>query len=150
MTVPNRSTITDAFLLLLRSSTGQPIGDHTAPSQAEMTDEEFFPYAIVYSIEGGELTGPPLSAPEADGEFVYQVTSVGTTRKQAEWMADRARRTVLARTSGQYQVEMVSPAGTKIRGRIPDGGAGPVDVEGEEPNEIYSVPERFRILTTPG
>lgn len=47
------------------------------------------PYAVVYGIPGGRTAGT-LDDPHEDAEMVYQVTCVGTTSEQAEWVTDRA------------------------------------------------------------
>lgn len=136
----DRRGVTDAFLALLRTGTSKPVGDHALPDH---TPDQ--PFAVVYSLPGGGFDGPPLTNPEDSSEFVYQVTSVGVTRQQAEWMADAIRRTVLARSSsGAFQVAIVSPTGVAICGRM---GEAPGGVE--EEGNLFSVAERFRLVAVP-
>lgn len=154
MTVPDRQLITTALVSMLATGTGKPVGDHKAPTTRVAGD----PYAVVYVIGGGGYWGPGLVAPEQSGDFVYQVDSVswrsadnlsGGTRKQAEWMGDRVRRTMLARTNGAFQVAFPAVTGWTIADREPSGGAGGVDVAGVPPHEVFTVAERFLLRVTP-
>lgn len=144
MTTPNRHPVTDTLLVLLRRGTGKQVGDMELPEDVE------YPYAILYPIEGGGFDGPPLQSSESDALFTYQVTSAGLSRKQAEWMGDAVRRTVVARSAnGDFQVAHDDPEGLRIAGRMVESGAGGVDAQGDPPNRVYSVVERFSIRVTP-
>lgn len=59
-------------------------------AEGELEGEDLqAPYCVVYSIPGGSRGGS-LENPHEDAELVYQVTCVGETRRQAEWVADKA------------------------------------------------------------
>lgn len=154
MTVPDRQLVTTALVSMLASSTSKPIGDHKAPS----TRVAGTPYAVVYAISGGDFWGPGLVAPDSSADLVYQVDSVswrsadnlsGGSRKQAEWMGDLVRRTLLARTNGAFQVAFPAVTGWSMADREPGGGAGGVDVAGTPPHEVFTVAERFVLRVTP-
>lgn len=144
MTVPDRQLITDAFLSMLSTGTGKTVGDHKAPTG------QAFPYHVLHVIPGGGYWGAPLAAPDAQADFVYQIDSVSSQRKNCEWAADIARRTVLTRNpAGAFQVTLVPPTGWKVADRVPDGGPGGVTVEGVPPNEVFAVAERFVLRVVP-
>ena len=89
---PDRRELTTALIALLELATDRPWGDGKAPGQSAPE----VPYGIVYAIAGGGVDGG-FADPHTDATFVYQLSSVGATREQAEWLADRARRAVLGR-----------------------------------------------------
>lgn len=144
MTVPDRQLLTTGLVTMLGTGTGKTIGDHKAPASRPVGE----PYAIVYALTSAEFWGPGLVAPESSGDFVYQVDSIGASRAQAEWMGDRVRRTILARTNGTFQVAFPAPAGWAVADREHTGGGG-VDVAGAPPNEVFTVPERYTLRVTP-
>lgn len=141
--VLDRRLVTANFIELLKQGTGKQVGDHAAPGSPLA-----YPYCIVYTIDGGELWGS-LRFPESDALVIYQVTSVGERRDQAEWMADRVRRTILNRISSGFQVPMGNPEGWVINDRRSHGGVGQVNSEGLPPNQVFSIPERFALSVTP-
>lgn len=143
MTVPDRQLLTSAFIAMLATGTGKQIGDHRAPPAPRV-----IPYGIVTSIPGGGFSGPGLFAPDADADFVYQVDSIGERRDQAEWLGDRVRRTILARTAGAFQVAFPAVAGLLVADREVDAIGG-VDVAGDFPNEVFTVSDRYVLRVTP-
>lgn len=149
-TVATRRELTNAVLELLQIGTAKPVGDHTSVAGTTLQPAGF-PNAVLYAIPGGGPSGgSALKAPERDGRFVYQVTSYGLTREQAEWMADMVRLTMLARdTDGSFQVALTPPTGMVIQDRMLADVSGGVTVEGDAPHRIYCVAERFLISTTP-
>jgi hypothetical protein len=130
--------------LMLATVTNRPVGLNKAPAPDE-NGKISSPWSIVYSIEGGGFSGPPLEDPHADATVVVQVTSVGRRDDQAEWQADKVRGAMLDRTSGALDHPITPPDGYKIMYVEPDGGPGGIDREGE----LYSIPERFAIHLTP-
>lgn len=144
MSVPDRQLITGALIAMLATSTSKQVGDHEAPP------DPVVPYSVVHCIPGGDYWGAPLAAPDAQADFVYQVDSVGLKRSQVEWMADRVRRCLLARSStGAFQVTITNPAGWRIADRRPSGGPGGVDPQGVRPNKVFAVAERFVLSVVP-
>lgn len=120
---------TDGVIAALEG-VGLTVGDGTA---AGLTA----PYAVVYNITGGDMSGT-LENPYEDAELIYQVTCVGKTREQAEWVVDKA---------------MVLVDGFEVEGRHialvrPDGGPGTRPDYDVTPPLFFSTP-RFTIYTTP-
>lgn len=135
----DRRPVTAAFIDLLEITT-LPIGDHTAPTEVAGK-----PWAIVYSIPGGALRDDNLAAVENGIDLIYQVTSVGRRRDQAEWMADLVRTTVMARTSSGFTTAWPAMTGLSVADRQLLGGLGGVEPSGQSPHELWSVAERFLI-----
>jgi hypothetical protein len=139
--------VTDAFITFIQTGISAPstprlVGDHEAPPGADLD----IGYAVVYTIDGGQFEGASLWAPESEAEVVFQVTSVGRKRNQAQWIADRARLTVLSRlAAGGFQVAFPDPAGMTVTGREPEGSTPGVIPEGVAPNRVYNIPERYRL-----
>lgn len=142
--------VTNQLLEMLRRGTAIPVGDHKAPKQGVLDPEDDYPYAILYEMEGGAFSGPALTAPEADADFRYQVTCVGTSRSQARWAADRVRRTMVDREpTGAFKVSYTAPPGVKLTDRLLIGGSGYTEVDGDPPNELYSIPTLYALGATP-
>lgn len=143
--IADRGPVTSGFIEMLERGTNAPVGDHEIP---ELQSRK--PWAIVYAIDGGGYSGPPLTSPEADAQFVYQVTSSGLSREQVDWMADTVRRTVLARTpSGAFQVAFPFIEVYTVKNRHPDSPPGQLEIEGPPEHRVYSIPERFVLSVTP-
>lgn len=112
------------------------VGRPPAPAQGGKTPN--LPYFIVYPIEGGDFYGPPLGDPESSATLVFQVTSVGDSPKQVEMVADRIRRTLLARADGNYVTRLDTPT-VAVTGRW-SLGAGSMDSD----SRLHSIAERFQ------
>lgn len=80
MARPSLRVHTDAVLAALEAQ-GLTVGDADAKGLSGK-------FCVVYRIPGGESSGP-LDAPNDDAELIYQVTCVGDTREQAEWVEDK-------------------------------------------------------------
>lgn len=130
MTVASIRTHTDGVIASLVAA-GLAVGDADAKGLSP-------PYAVVYSIPGGEMSGN-LDDPYEDAELVYQVTCVGSTREQAEWVADKALTTLVAG---------FSVTGRSIALVRPDGGPGTRPEYDVTPPRFNSV-LRFTIKSTP-
>lgn len=144
MTTPDRRPFTNAFIAMLETGTGRQVGDHASPA-APLE----YPYCIVYAIEGGGFSGPPLWHPDEDATFPFSVRSVGLRRDQAEWMADRVRLSVLGRSAQAFQISMLAPAGWSICGRMSSSSPTTPTPEGVPPNQVWNVSEQFSIQVTP-
>jgi hypothetical protein len=98
-------------------------------------------WAVVYGGGVGLLSGT-MRDERTDASPVIQVTSVGTTAEQSEWVADKARATLLARPT------TVAVAGRKVLS---------VSVEASQPTRrdddvfppLYYGVDLYRIATTP-
>lgn len=120
---------TNAIIAVLEGE-GLKVGDAEAPAGKP-------PYVVVYPLPGGRASGT-LGELDADAELLYQVTCVGTSRKQAEWLADATH---------------VLLDGFDVEGRyIPrvalEMHAGVMRDDQQTPPVFWATP-RYRVLTTP-
>ena len=120
---------TDAVIAALEAA-GLTVGDADAEGLTP-------PYAVVYKIDGGEYEGS-FENPYEDAELIYQVTCVGVTREQAEWVADKAMVLLNGLTVADRRIALVSP----------EGGPGTRPDRDVTPHVWYSTP-RFRLKSTP-
>lgn len=119
---------TDAVITTLEAA-GLTVGDGDASGLTA-------PYAVVYTIDPNYYG--TLDNPYENADIVYQVTCVGKTREQAEWVQDKA---------------MVLLDGFEVDGRHiahvrPDGGPGVRPDRDVTPPVFFSTP-RFTVKTTP-
>ena len=147
----DRRLVTNAFVAMLATGTGKPVGRGKAPTGVSAP-----PYYVVDSLTT-DLSGAPLADENEDAELVYQVTSISGpdptkpdsagALDQVEWMADKARRTVLGRDpdTGLW-LHPLTVAGYKVMRRQletePGGTNDPEDA-------IISYVQRFRFVLTP-
>lgn len=73
--------LTDEILTVVAAATGKQLGDGTAP------DAPVFPYGVLYPLPSPDHDGD-LGTPDRDRGWLYQVTSVASTRLDVQWMAD--------------------------------------------------------------
>ena len=130
MSLPVVRDHTDAVLTALEAL-GLEVGDAVAPNADP-------PYVVVYPIPGGGSTGT-LAAQHDDAILVYQVTCVGNSREQAEWLADKA----LELLQGDLSV-----SGRRVCNVDLDMHGG-VQRDDQVTPPIFSSMPRFRIITTP-
>lgn len=81
-------THNDAFVALVQSA-GVVVGDATAPTvdhgwAGTPGQSDFVPYCIVYPLTQG-FDGS-LGCPDVDSTLAWQVTCVGSTREQCDWV----------------------------------------------------------------
>jgi hypothetical protein len=99
----------------------------------------FVPYIIVYPLTA-EFDGP-LGDPDADAEFAWQCTCVGSTREQAQGIEDLAIEAFVGQT--------LTVTGRSVRRiRLEDGGGGVRPDESVQPPLYISTP-RFAAYSTP-
>ncbi len=156
MTVLDRRPVTTALVGWLATATGKPCGDHRLPTNLPAAPttpgKKPDPYSIVYALDGGGYWGPGLVAPDQAADWLYQVTSVGYSPAQVQWLADAVKRTLLARSaSGAFQVAFPAVTGVVIADRMPPegSGAGGIDIAGKHPDEVFSIPERYVLRAVP-
>lgn len=135
--------ITNALLDALLAE-GLRVGDHDIPK------DRTYPYSILYQVDDAPPpSGPPLTGPEEDVSIGFQVTSVGSGRKQAQWQADRVRRFITGRNgAGAFLSNLPAVSGWRVTSRM---GAAPSGVapEGSSPNILFNVPDRYTLHVTP-
>jgi hypothetical protein len=141
-TLHTAKATTDAIVHALESG-GLTVGDGEKPDgagwQGTPGQSTFTPYVVVVSFGG--MSGGTIRHPDSDTEAIYQLSSVGATRSQAELVADEARTVMLEwpwTVAGRaIQLVRVDAYGGAFR---EDLGAPP----------LWSVPDRYRVFTTPG
>lgn len=133
--VPLRE-VSAAVVAGLATDTGKNVGDSVAPSDTTL------PYAIVYRIPGGG----PFSSLDHGNQYAtvtVQITSVGATAEQAEWMKDKARTAMLDLTN------FTAPSGYRFAhvNCDLDNGVNRDDDLGTEPL-FYGI-DRYRLWVVP-
>ncbi|WP_033819786.1 hypothetical protein [Kitasatospora sp. MBT63] len=128
----------------LSTATGRSCGYGTAPTASDKPTGVTIPYCVLYPL-GGTSSGPPFGDGDGDGRMLYQVTSIGTTAEQAEWMSDKVRVALLARTKTGGYVTAIPISGHTVIGREIDKEDGVTVVSG-----VYSYVQRIILhVTTP-
>ncbi|TQK44408.1 hypothetical protein FBY35_5912 [Streptomyces sp. SLBN-118] len=130
-----------AVQAMLALATGRSCGYGTAPTSSSLPTGAATPYSVLYPV-GSTSDGPPFGDASADARVVYQVTSVATTAEQAEWMADKVRAGMLARTALGYTYP-IAAAGYAVMSRELDKEEGVTVISG-----VYSYVQRFAIEAT--
>lgn len=120
---------TDGVIAALEAA-GLTVGDGEAPSGSP-------PYVNVHAIPGGRAFGS-LEEPHEDAELVYQVTCVGTTREQAEWLADKSMVLLDGVTVDGRSIAFVEL--DSLPGSRRDTSVTP---------EVWQATPRFRLKSTP-
>lgn len=134
MTAPySMAAYSDAVLTAL-TGLPFPVGDGEAPlNQAP-------PYAVLYGL-GAIPFGGSLADEQEDQSVGFQITAVGSTRAQAETVADLARAELLAATltvAGRSIMKVrMDPAGSRPTAR--DEEAGPT---------LWYAIDGYELLTT--
>ena len=124
--------LTNAVIAALATG-GDRIGDAQAPTDSTR------PYAVVYPLFVTDREGP-LGDFQADGWYEYQVTSVGDTRMQAEWMNDR--------TTGKLLAAGLSTTGFATGPVKMTNDVGVERDDDVQPPIYYSI-QMFQIFVTP-
>ncbi len=81
--------LTDAVLTRLEAATSKAVGDGQAPADTTR------PYSVLYPLDDSDRDGDMIDT-QRTSWFDFQVTVVGDTREQAEWLADDLRTSMLA------------------------------------------------------
>lgn len=97
------------------------------------------PYVVVYPLAGGVATGT-LGEIHADAELPYQVTCVGLSRKQVEWLVDETRVLLDGLQVAGRHIPLV---------RLEDGNPGVQRDDDATPPVFWSA-VHYRVFTTPG
>lgn len=116
-----------------------PVGDGVAPRDADESEIDP-PYVVLYSLPGGQFDGP-LNDSQADVTLVYQITSVGLTRQQAQVAIDVCR--VLMKRNN---VTVPNRRVRDLRHLTPNSG---VIRDDDLPNPLFYGYDRYELDTTP-
>lgn len=90
-TAHNPRLFFDAIVAQIATSTGKNVGEAQAPTN------ETVPYAVVYPLSDESAEGS-LSNPVEIAVWAWQVTCVGSTLDQAQWMQHKVRVALLGWT----------------------------------------------------
>ena len=127
MATPTLRLHTDAVIAALEAD-GLTVGDATGEGLTT-------PYVVVYRISG--TRDGEADAPEDRAELVFQITCVGTGRKQAEWVQDKA----------EAALRSITVAGRSVRVYVDSDG--PVSRDDDTPVPLFYSTPRYRLWTTP-
>lgn len=132
LSITDTRLATDAVITAL-ATTGKQIGDGVAPAAA------VFPYAVVTPLADVGYSGP-INDGQADVEMAWQVTAVGQTRSQAQWMQDACRDALI---NGSLSI-----SGRTVMTIDLSGGSGVERDDDFQPPLFYAV-DIFEIMLTP-
>lgn len=139
--------LTDAILAALAAD-DIIVGDNTKPPEDQAVcgwdgtpgESDFIPYVVVWPLPGGVTSGTILHE-HADAFPIYQITSIGATREQCEWLADKVR--VIAEQRSSWS----PPGRTVMQVRVDQFGGATPDHTAQPP--VHMCPDRYRPITTP-
>ena len=133
--------LTDEILSVVATGTGRQIGDGTAPAAP------LLPYAVLYPLPSPTHDGD-LTSPDRDRGWVYQVTAVGATRDQAEWMADKVQTSMEDDTFAPVGITVMNIEATLGPGVERDDDTGTVTAPGDTATSYYYAPATYEFWTT--
>ena len=149
VTVLPRLPMSKHLRVLLEEETGHPVGlsaiprkvppGQTGPATAQSPEKP--PYFILYP-GWATTSGPPFATPDADAEWVYQVTAVADRGDQLEWMRDKVIGIFLARKEDGSFVVPIEVAGIRVMNRTLQDDAG------QDAGDLQSA-LRFTLYVTP-
>lgn len=133
--------VTDAIIANLTAA-GMRVGDGIEPTGGGWTgaagQSTFNGYVVVHPLPGGDVDGT-IVASFADAAPLYQLSTFGASRGQAEFLADQARAVMLTAA--------ITLSGRKVAQMRIDMLGGSARVDGVQP-PIWMGVERYRVQTT--
>ncbi len=123
--------LTDAIVAWLQGD-GVTVGDGEKPAAAG------FPYAVVYAFFTTRPTGS-IVGEDSDAEAVYRIHSVGSTRQQCQWLADKV--------NARMRAAALTVAGLKVM-RLSDDGRQPGEREDNVQPPIWQARDQYRVFLT--
>jgi hypothetical protein len=96
----------------LAAVTGKNIGLVSPPADLGL------PYAVLYPLVSGEGDGQTWGDKEEWRDLNYQVTSVGSDVRQANWMNDRVSAFFVSKLPGGDYTNDITPAGMTVAWRV--------------------------------
>ncbi len=140
----DRARVTEALRAMLAAATGKPCGLGQLPVIGRKPAS--LPYTVLYP-QGGPVGGAPLADRSEDSHLVYQLTIVAQRVDQAEWLADRTRRALLARAQGGEWAHLIAVPGAQLWARellVDDG----VQRFGSDSGEPVTAVQRIQLSIT--
>lgn len=106
--IPERRPVSRALVQLLKDYLNAPVGYGMAPVIGDANESvEDYPYCIIYPMYSTDFWGTPFMYPESETSFDYQITSVGLSMEQADFLADKVRGILVRRDStGDFEVSL--------------------------------------------
>ena len=133
--------LTDDILSVVAAATGKQLGDGTAPATP------VFPYAVLYPLPSPDHAGD-LTTPDRDRGWLYQVTSVGATREQTQWMADEIETAMAGETFNPSGITVMDVE-TDTRGAVTrDDDATLVTGPGDTASFLFYSVDVYEFWTT--
>jgi hypothetical protein len=133
--------LTNELKSVVATGTGRQIGDGTAPATP------LLPYAVLYPIPSPSHDGD-LSSPDRDRTWSYQFTSVGQTRDQTQWMADKIQDSIEGDTFAPAGITIMSLE-TATRGSVDrDDDTSKVTGTGDTASMLFYSVDTYDIHTT--
>jgi hypothetical protein len=133
--------LTDKIITAVATGTGRQIGDGTAPAAPVL------PYAVLYPLPSPTHDGD-LTSPDRDRGWVYQFTSVGATREQTQWMADKIQTSIETDTIAPSDVTLMNIE-TVTRGAVErDDDTGKVTGPGDTAAYLFYSVDTYEFWTT--
>jgi hypothetical protein len=120
---------------LNETPTGDGWGWQGVPGTAK-----FKPYRVVYPLAGGMFDGP-LGCPDDDASLTWQVTCVGATRSQCEWVADETNEILIG--------QPLTVAGRFISRVWADMAGGGARRDDTVQPPVFIATPRYRVESTP-
>jgi hypothetical protein len=145
-TVAPRQLITSALIgTIVGAKPSWSVHDHPY-----VLAQPTYSYLGVFSVPGGFYSGPPLTAPNADVQLVYEMRAIGTRRDQAQLLGDSTAELLLGRDAdGAFRVPFNPVPGWAVCDRMPtDTEPGGVEVVPGTPT-LYQDSRRYTIALTP-
>ena len=135
--------VTDAIVALLEGES-LSVGDGKKPPdagwQGDPGTSSFVPYVNVHPLSGG-VTDGTITDPDDDADSLYQLTCVGGTREQAEWISDKARTAMLQPQALSVPGRTINRVGVDMLGGVrQDNSVEPVVFMGIDHFRVQSVP----------
>jgi hypothetical protein len=132
-TAHNPRLFYDAVIARLVADTGRPVGEAVAPAGG-------LPYAVVYPMPDARHDGS-LADPHQVAVYTFQLTAVGQTMEQAQWMQHKGRVSLLG------WIPTVAGIGSTPVQLDDPGGGGVTRDDDVSPPQFYAV-DRYRMYAS--
>lgn len=130
-----------ASIVAALTNAGLTVGAGVAPTGVggDCASGTWRPWVVVYPLRGGDLDGS-IGLGQEDAAALYQLTCVGATQEQAEWVADTARTALLS-------ASLTAPDRAVVLVTVDELGGSTRDDDAQPP--VWFIADRYRLLTTP-